>query len=63
MYNAFTGISIYQFYFRWQKVLNPELIKGPWTQEEDDKLLNLIEKNGPKNWSNIAKYLPGRIGK
>ena len=21
---------------RWQKVLNPDLVKGPWTQEEDD---------------------------
>ena len=22
---------------RWQKVLNPELVKGPWTEEEDQK--------------------------
>ncbi|KAI2543984.1 MYB isoform 35 [Pan troglodytes] len=22
---------------RWQKVLNPELIKGPWTKEEDQR--------------------------
>ncbi|KAF0919397.1 hypothetical protein E2562_029343 [Oryza meyeriana var. granulata] len=26
---------------RWQKVLNPELIKGPWTQEEDDQIIDL----------------------
>lgn len=23
---------------RWQKVLNPELIKGPWTKEEDQRV-------------------------
>ncbi|KAG2592855.1 hypothetical protein PVAP13_5NG582600 [Panicum virgatum] len=48
---------------RWQKVLNPELIKGPWTQEEDDKIIDLVRKYGPTKWSIIAKSLPGRIGK
>ncbi|CAL4953727.1 unnamed protein product [Urochloa decumbens] len=48
---------------RWQKVLNPELIKGPWTQEEDDKIIDLVHKYGPTKWSIIAKSLPGRIGK
>ncbi len=48
---------------RWQKVLNPDLVKGPWTQEEDEKLIDMVEKLGPKNWSQIAKALPGRIGK
>ncbi|XP_019083774.1 PREDICTED: myb-related protein 3R-1-like [Camelina sativa] len=48
---------------RWQKVLNPELVKGPWTKEEDEMIVQLIEKYGPKKWSTIARYLPGRIGK
>ncbi|KZV35036.1 hypothetical protein F511_04341 [Dorcoceras hygrometricum] len=48
---------------RWQKVLNPELVKGPWTQEEDDKISELVAKYGPTKWSVIAKSLPGRIGK
>lgn len=48
---------------RWQKVLNPELIKGPWTQEEDEKIIDLVRKYGPTKWSIIAKSLPGRIGK
>ncbi|EOA20337.1 hypothetical protein CARUB_v10000643mg [Capsella rubella] len=48
---------------RWQKVLNPELVKGPWTQEEDDKIVELVKKYGPAKWSVIAKSLPGRIGK
>ena len=48
---------------RWQKVLNPELVKGPWTPEEDKKLGDLVDDHGPKKWSEIAKNLPGRIGK
>uniref|UniRef100_A0A0D9WHA9 Uncharacterized protein n=1 Tax=Leersia perrieri TaxID=77586 RepID=A0A0D9WHA9_9ORYZ len=48
---------------RWQKVLNPELIKGPWTQEEDDVIINMVKKHGPKKWSVIARSLNGRIGK
>ena len=48
---------------RWQKVLNPALVKGPWTKEEDEVLLQMVEKYGPRNWSTIAQHLPGRIGK
>ncbi|XP_074344827.1 transcription factor MYB3R-1-like isoform X2 [Apium graveolens] len=48
---------------RWQKVLNPELVKGPWSKEEDDIIIQLVEQIGPKKWSTIAQHLPGRIGK
>jgi len=48
---------------RWQKVLNPVLVKGAWTKEEDDVLCNLVQEQGPKNWSSIAGHLKGRIGK
>ena len=43
--------------------MNPEIVKGPWTKEEDDKVVELVAKYGPKRWSLIAKYLKGRIGK
>ncbi|KAF8396786.1 hypothetical protein HHK36_018418 [Tetracentron sinense] len=46
---------------RWQKVLDPELIKGPWTQEEDDKIIELVSKCGPTKWSVISKSLPGNL--
>jgi hypothetical protein len=55
--------SEYQCQQRWQKVLNPELIKGPWTKEEDLKVIELVHKYGPKRWSLIAKHLRGRLGK
>ncbi|XP_042064886.1 transcription factor MYB3R-1-like [Salvia splendens] len=48
---------------RWQKVLNPELVKGPWSKEEDEVITELVNKYGPKKWSTIASHLPGRIGK
>ncbi|OWF43222.1 transcriptional activator Myb-like isoform X2 [Mizuhopecten yessoensis] len=48
---------------RWHKVLNPALIKGPWTKEEDDKVLELVQKFGPKRWTLISKLLNGRTGK
>jgi len=48
---------------RWQKVVNPELVKGPWTKEEDERVVELVGKYGPKRWTLIAKHLKGRIGK
>ncbi|MFS8159975.1 MAG: SANT/Myb-like DNA-binding domain-containing protein [Candidatus Roizmanbacteria bacterium] len=32
---------------RWQKVLNPAMIKGPWTDEEDQILISMVTKFGP----------------
>lgn len=48
---------------RWQKVLNPELIKGPWTKAEDEVVIKLVKRHGPKHWTTIASQLPGRMGK
>jgi myb proto-oncogene protein len=48
---------------RWFKVLSPALIKGQWTKEEDEKVVELVSKYGPKKWTLIAKSLKGRIGK
>ncbi|KAK6090911.1 hypothetical protein P3W45_000156 [Vairimorpha bombi] len=40
-----------------------KIIKGPWTKEEDQKLLDLISKHSPKNWSFISKKMETRMGK
>ncbi|UXI18316.1 Dipeptidyl peptidase 9 [Sarcoptes scabiei] len=48
---------------RWCKVLNPKLIKGPWTAAEDNKIVELVNLYGPKKWTIIAKHLTGRVGK
>lgn len=39
------------------------MIKGPWTKEEDDKVIELVTRYGPKKWTLIARQLKGRIGK
>jgi len=57
------GRSEVQCLHRWQKVLKPSLVKGPWTAEEDRKVVELVKKYGAKKWSQIAQELPGRIGK
>ncbi|CAH1255281.1 MYBL1 [Branchiostoma lanceolatum] len=60
---SFPDRSDVQCQHRWEKVLNPDLVKGPWTKEEDEKVVELVRKYGPKRWSLIAKHLKGRIGK
>ncbi|XP_039836143.1 transcription factor MYB3R-1-like isoform X4 [Panicum virgatum] len=60
---CFPGRTDVQCLHRWQKVLNPELVKGPWSKEEDDIIIQMVNKLGPKKWSTIAQALPGRIGK
>ncbi|XP_066558670.1 uncharacterized protein LOC136748648 isoform X2 [Amia ocellicauda] len=53
----------HQCQHRWFKVLNPDLIKGPWTKEEDEKVIELVKKYGTKQWAMVAKHLKGRLGK
>ncbi|XP_031734011.1 transcription factor MYB3R-2-like, partial [Anarrhichthys ocellatus] len=48
---------------RWQHIKNPELVKGPWTKEEDERVLKLVQTFGVKRWSLIAKQLLTRNGK
>ena len=37
--------------------------KGPWTEQEDKKLIELVEKFGAEKWAYISKFFPDRIGK
>ncbi|EOB15032.1 Myb proto-oncogene protein [Nosema bombycis CQ1] len=45
------------------KQYGSRIIKGPWTKEEDSKLIELIEKYAPRNWSFISKKMGTRLGK
>mmetsp|Transcript_34217 Transcript_34217/g.65370 ORF Transcript_34217/g.65370 Transcript_34217/m.65370 type:complete len:191 (-) Transcript_34217:1069-1641(-) len=38
-------------------------VKGPWTLEEDELLMQRIRKHGARNWSLIAQGIHGRSGK
>ncbi|XP_015736895.1 myb-related protein B isoform X1 [Coturnix japonica] len=59
----FPNRSDQQCQYRWLRVLNPDLVKGPWTKEEDQKVIELVKKYGTKQWTLIAKHLKGRLGK
>lgn len=48
---------------RWDKVVNPKLVKGPWTAEEDETLRKLVKQYGPRQWTKIASLMRGRVGK
>jgi hypothetical protein len=45
---------------RWTRNLNPNLSKETRTEEEDEKLLQLVEKYGNKNWAKIAQQMGNR---
>ena len=59
----FPGKTAVQIEERWEKVINPTLIKGSWTPEEDETIINFVAQYGVKNWTKLAEQLPGRIGK
>ena len=59
----FNNKNAKQCQMRWQNILDPNRIKGPWTKDEDTKLIELVKKYGPEKWSNISNFLPGRLGK
>lgn len=48
---------------RWSKILKPGLVKGPWTIEEDKKLIEWVKNHGPAKWSQCSRVIDGRSGK
>jgi len=44
---------------RFINVLDPEIRKGKFTEDEDNKLIALFKQHGPK-WATIARYYPKR---
>ncbi|KAM8914070.1 v-myb avian myeloblastosis viral oncogene homolog-like 2b [Spinachia spinachia] len=61
--NSIPSHTEHQCQHRWSKVLDPELVKGPWTKEEDEKVIELVSLYGNKQWAMVAKQLKGRLGK
>jgi hypothetical protein len=59
----FPDKSVHQVADRWGKVLNPALVKGNWTLDEDKQILDWVGANGTTSWTKLAATMPGRIGK
>mmetsp|Transcript_5246 Transcript_5246/g.9170 ORF Transcript_5246/g.9170 Transcript_5246/m.9170 type:complete len:164 (-) Transcript_5246:903-1394(-) len=41
----------------------PKVLKRPWTDDEDEIILGLVQRHGPRRWNTLANYVPGRCGK
>jgi hypothetical protein len=59
--NHFANKNPLQCFSRYKRI-RPGIIKGSWSKEEDEKILNLVDIYG-KSWSKISKVLVSRNGK
>lgn len=57
--NALDGRIGKQCRERWHNHLNPAVRKDKWSTEEDNVIMDLVDKLGTK-WATIAKHMPGR---
>jgi hypothetical protein len=60
---GFPGKTVHQVVDRWEKVVDPSLVKGSWTRQEDQMIISWVQVHGPTDWTKLAENLPGRIGK
>mmetsp|Transcript_5020 Transcript_5020/g.10428 ORF Transcript_5020/g.10428 Transcript_5020/m.10428 type:complete len:432 (+) Transcript_5020:912-2207(+) len=47
---------------RWHKALDPTIVKGKWSDAEDELLVKMVKQKG-KKWKEISHFIPGRTGK
>jgi hypothetical protein len=54
------GRTASQVAARWEKCLNPTLVKGPFTAEEDQAIEKHVQANGPRRWPVVCAQLGSR---
>lgn len=57
--NKMPGRNKRQCKDRWTRYLSPNVNNGPWTEEEENKLINLVHSLDHR-WTEIAKHFQGR---
>lgn len=55
--------SATQIAARWDKCINPKLQKGPFSAEEDQLIIEFVEKYGIHSWPKVTSVLPKRTAK
>jgi hypothetical protein len=48
---------------RWEKCLDPNITKGPFTAEEDAQITGFVAMHGPRDWPRITQSLAHRSSK
>ena len=55
------GRNASQCHYKWSLTQKPGNTKIPWTSEEDQVLIQIIEKKGIQGWASIAKELNSKF--
>lgn len=61
--SKFENRSASQVAARWEKCLDPNLTKGPFTPEEDRLIREFVAVHGAQNWPRITQFVPARSAK
>lgn len=57
-----TNRTAIQCFMMFQRKLNPNFLKGKWTEEEDQQLMAALKIYGTQNWQAVAQMIDGRTG-
>ncbi|XP_019087387.1 PREDICTED: myb-like protein L [Camelina sativa] len=57
-----TNRTPFQCLVRYQRSLNPYILRKEWTAEEDDQLRAAVDLFGETDWQSVANVLQGRTG-
>lgn len=57
-----TNRTAFECLARYQRSLNPDILRREWTAEEDDELRAAVGLFGEQNWQPVANLLKGRTG-
>jgi hypothetical protein len=63
IFSKISGRTIQEIESRWNHCLNPDLIKGSFLEDEDDRIIEFVRQHGEGNWRGITQLIPNRTPK